>query len=149
MSTESIDPAPLEKQCCSPSETHQTVLPTHDLCSHVRITAGCQSPSPRSESLVQNPSVLDLWEVEQTVWETKKSGTTRSGTVIIRQSTRTQVRIDSPGLISTSSGTISANSVFEISEGNGSVERPWKDLDQSCRPLPPVPVPVPAPEPSP
>lgn len=50
------------------TETHESVLPRDDLCPDVGRSSWCQPPASRPKGLVQDPSIFDLGEVDETVW---------------------------------------------------------------------------------
>lgn len=50
-----------------PPETNQSILPTDYLWTNIRFATRSQAPTTRTESPVQNPAILDFWEVNHTV----------------------------------------------------------------------------------
>jgi hypothetical protein len=51
----------------SPPETNQSILPADYLWTDIRFATRSQAPTTRTESLVQNPAILDFWEVNHAV----------------------------------------------------------------------------------
>ena len=50
-----------------PPKTNQSILPTDYLRTNIRFATRSQAPTTRTESPVQNPAILDFWEVNHTV----------------------------------------------------------------------------------
>jgi hypothetical protein len=50
-----------------PPETNQSILPADYLWTNIRLAPRSQAPTTRTESPVQNPAILDFWEVNHAV----------------------------------------------------------------------------------
>ena len=50
-----------------PPKTNQSILPADYLWTNIRFATRSQAPTTRTESPVQNPAILDFWEVNHAV----------------------------------------------------------------------------------